>query len=59
MPTLNIQSLNLGDTQEVIIDKVNSNFDSIVANDGGPQGEKGDRGPQPTAGLPAGRGGRL
>lgn len=50
MPTLNIQSLNLGDTQEVIIDKVNSNFDSIVANGGGPQGEKGDQGQQGAVG---------
>jgi hypothetical protein len=29
MPNLAIQSLNLGDSQEVIIDKVNSNFDVI------------------------------
>lgn len=46
MPNLNIQSLNIGDTQEVIIDKVNSNFDAIVANGGGPQGQQGDQGPQ-------------
>ena len=46
MPTLNIQSLNLGDTQEVIIDKVNNNFDAIVANGGGPQGRQGDQGDQ-------------
>lgn len=46
MPNLNIQSLNIGDNQEVIVDKVNSNFDAIVANGGGPQGQKGDTGPQ-------------
>jgi len=46
MPTLNIQSLNLGDTQESIIEKVNTNFDAIVANGGGPQGPKGDQGLQ-------------
>lgn len=50
MPNLAIQSLNLGDTQEVIIDKVNSNFDSIVVNGGGPQGEKGDQGEQGSIG---------
>ncbi len=50
MPTLNIQSLNLGDTQEVIIEKVNNNFDAIVANGGGPQGNKGDQGLQGAVG---------
>lgn len=50
MPTLNIQSLNLGDTQEGIIDKVNSNFDAIVANGGGPQGESGNQGEQGSIG---------
>ena len=50
MPNLAIQSLNLGDTQEVIIDKVNSNFDSIVVNGGGPQGGKGDQGEQGSIG---------
>jgi hypothetical protein len=53
MPTLNIINLNTGDTQEVLVSKINQNFDSIVANGGGPQGQdgpQGDQGPVGTAG---------
>jgi len=48
--SLTILNLNQGDSQEDIINKVNSNFDSIVANGGGPQGQKGDQGDQGAAG---------
>ena len=48
MPNLTIINLNPGDTQEDLINKINQNFDSIVANGGGPQGvdgRQGDQGP--------------
>jgi hypothetical protein len=44
MPTLTILSLNAGDTQQDIINKINANFDSLVLNGGGPQGQQGDQG---------------
>lgn len=53
MPTLNILTLNQGDTQEDIRNKVNANFDSLVLNGGGPQGvqgPQGDQGPVGSAG---------
>jgi len=53
MPSLNIKALNAGDTQESIREKVNSNFDSIVAAGGGPQGQQGEQGEQGPIG-PAG-----
>jgi hypothetical protein len=53
MSILNIQALNSGDTQESIREKVNFNFDSIVAAGGGPQGQKGADGKQGPIG-PAG-----
>jgi len=53
MPNLNIKALNAGDTQESIREKVNSNFDSIVAAGGGPQGQQGQQGDQGPIG-PAG-----
>ena len=46
MPTLTILSLNAGDTQQDIINKINANFDSLVLNGGGPQGQQGDHGEQ-------------
>lgn len=46
MPTLTILSLNAGDTQQDIGNKINANFDSLVLNGGGPQGQQGDPGPQ-------------
>jgi hypothetical protein len=51
MPALNILNLNSGDTQEDIRNKINSNFDSLVANGGGPQGQQGEPGPQGAVGL--------
>jgi len=53
MPNLNIKALNVGDTQESIREKINSNFDSIVAAGGGPQGQQGQQGDQGPIG-PAG-----
>lgn len=53
MPNLNISNLTQGDSQEDIIRKINNNFDSIVANGGGPQGKIGKTGPQGAVG-PAG-----
>lgn len=41
MPTLTILNLTSGDNQQDIVNKVNSNFDSLVANGGGPQGPQG------------------
>jgi len=46
MPSLNILTLNQGDTQENIRNKINANFDSLVANGGGPQGLQGAQGKQ-------------
>lgn len=46
MPNLTIINLNTGDTQEDLINKINQNFDSIVANGGGPQGADGKQGDQ-------------
>jgi hypothetical protein len=46
MPNLTIINLNPGDTQEDLINKINQNFDSIVANGGGPQGSDGKQGDQ-------------
>lgn len=46
MPQLNILTLNQGDTQADIRNKVNLNFDSLVANGGGPQGVQGPQGQQ-------------
>jgi hypothetical protein len=46
MPNLTIINLNPGDTQEDLINKINQNFDSIVANGGGPQGADGKQGDQ-------------
>ena len=46
MPNLTIINLNPGDTQEDLINKINQNFDAIVANGGGPQGADGNQGDQ-------------
>jgi hypothetical protein len=46
MPNLTIINLNPGDTQEVLVNKINQNFGSIVANGGGPQGQEGPQGDQ-------------
>ena len=46
MAQLNILTLNQGDTQADIRNKVNLNFDSLVANGGGPQGVQGPQGQQ-------------
>lgn len=53
MPALNIINLNTGDTQEVLVNKINQNFGSIVASGGGPQGQDGPQGDQGPIG-PAG-----
>lgn len=53
MPNLNIKALNAGDNQQSIREKVNSNFDAIVASGGGPQGQQGAQGEQGPIG-PAG-----
>ena len=53
MPNLNILNLNSGDTQEDIREKINANFDSLVLNGGGPQGQQGEPGSQGPVG-PAG-----
>jgi hypothetical protein len=46
MPNLVIVNLNLGDNQEDLINKINQNFDSVVASGGGPQGPDGPQGDQ-------------
>jgi hypothetical protein len=53
MPNLTIINLTLGDTQEDLVNKINQNFGSIVANGGGPQGPDGPQGDQGSVG-PAG-----
>lgn len=53
MPNLSIINLTLGDSQEDLVNKINQNFGSVVANGGGPQGPvgpEGDQGPVGTAG---------
>jgi len=51
MPNLTIINLNPGDTQEVLVNKINQNFGSIVASGGGPQGQEGSQGDQGTQGV--------
>jgi hypothetical protein len=67
MPNLTIINLNPGDTQEDLINKINQNFDAIVANGGGPQGVDGKQGnsgpvgpegPMGDTGVPGERGTR-
>ena len=53
MPTLTILSLNAGDNQQDIVNKINANFDSVIQNGGGPQGQQGEQGTQGSIG-PAG-----
>ena len=53
MPNLTIINLTPGDTQEDLVNKINQNFGSIVANGGGPQGPDGSQGDQGSVG-PAG-----
>ena len=53
MPNLTIINLTQGDTQEDLVNKINQNFGSIVANGGGPQGSDGPQGDQGSVG-PAG-----
>lgn len=48
MPVTNIESLNYGDPQSLMIDKINHNFDEIIESHGGTQGitgPTGDNGP--------------
>ena len=51
MPNLTIINLTLGDTQEDLVNKINQNFGSIVANGGGPQGSDGPQGDQGSVGA--------
>ena len=50
MPTLTILSLNAGDNQQDIVNKINANFDSVIQNGGGPQGQQGEQGTQGSIG---------
>jgi len=56
MPNLTILNLTSGDSQQDIINKVNSNFDSLVANGGGPEGPPGDIGEPGAIGPPGPKG---
>lgn len=42
--TINLKQLNTGDSDNLKLDKVNYNFDQLVANGGGPQGATGPQG---------------
>ena len=42
--TINLKQLESGDSDNLKLDKVNYNFDQLVANGGGPQGPQGDTG---------------
>lgn len=42
--TINLKQLNSGDSDNLKLDKVNYNFDQLVANGGGPQGPQGSAG---------------
>lgn len=44
MSSLNIEKLNIGDSQEELRNKINKNFDSIADNGGGPSGSRGTSG---------------
>lgn len=56
MPNLTILNLTSGDNQQDIINKVNANFDSLVANGGGPEGPQGDMGEPGAVGPPGPKG---
>ena len=56
MPEIVILNLNSGDNQEDLINKINQNFDSIVASGGGPQGPDGPPGDQGPIGPAGGKG---
>jgi microcystin-dependent protein len=44
MPKINLLNILPGDSQTILIDKVNYNFDQILTAGGGPQGSQGIRG---------------
>ena len=44
MPKINLLNILSGDSQTILIDKVNYNFDQILTAGGGPQGSQGIRG---------------
>jgi hypothetical protein len=46
MPRTNIKSLNYGDNQNQLIDKLNNNFDEVIEFHGGSQGLTGPDGPK-------------
>tara|TARA_B110001450_G_scaffold256619_1_gene287785 strand:- start:51 stop:2657 length:2607 start_codon:yes stop_codon:yes gene_type:complete len=51
MPVINIQEiLHPSDSDSIKFDKINYNFDQIVANGGGPEGPKGGKGTQGVVG---------
>lgn len=51
---INLKQISFSDSDNIKLDKVNYNFDQLVANGGGPQGAtglKGDTGPQGPQGI--------
>ena len=42
---LNLKQIFVADSDQIKLDKVNYNFDQLVANGGGPQGPQGIQGP--------------
>lgn len=56
MSNLTILNLTPGDSQQDIINKVNSNFDALVSNGGGPEGPQGSIGEVGAIGPPGPKG---
>jgi len=53
---INLKQLNLADSDNIKLDKINYNFDQLVANGGGPQGPTGSKGDTGAQGVTGARG---
>ena len=51
MSQLNLSKILSGDNLSILVDKINSNFDQIILNGGGPQGDRGIIGPPGLPGI--------
>lgn len=53
---INLKQVNLADSDNIKLDKINYNFDQLVANGGGPQGPTGSKGDTGAQGVTGARG---
>lgn len=53
---INLKQVNLADSDNIKLDKINYNFDQLVANGGGPQGPTGSKGDTGAQGVTGTRG---